>query len=57
MVVGVLLLILLVWLARKVVHKIIGIAVSVGVAAATHGGMQTWIHHLSELPCTAERTW
>ena len=40
------LLILVVWLARRVVHKIIGIAVSVGVAAATHAGMQTWIHHL-----------
>lgn len=46
MVVGVLLLlILVVWLARKV-HKIIGIGISVGVATATHAGMQTWIHHL-----------
>ncbi len=35
-----------VWLARKVVHKIIGIAVSVAAAAGTHAGMQTWIHHL-----------
>ena len=41
-----LLLILVVWLARKVMHKIIGIAVSVGVATATHAGMQTWIHQL-----------
>ncbi len=40
------LLILVVWLARKLVNKIIGIAVSVGVATATHAGMQTWIHHL-----------
>ncbi len=47
MVVGVLLLlILVVWLARKVVHKIIGVAVSVAAAAATHTGTQTWIHHL-----------
>lgn len=41
-----LLLILVVWLARKVVHKIIGIAVSVAAAAGTHTGTQTWIHHL-----------
>ncbi len=40
------LLILVVWLARKVVRKIIGIAVSVAAAAGTHAGTQTWIHHL-----------
>jgi hypothetical protein len=47
-VVGVaLILILAGWLARKLVSKIIGVAVSVGVAAATtHQGMQQWIHHL-----------
>jgi len=28
------------------VHKIIGIAVSVAAAAAMHAGTQTWIHHL-----------
>lgn len=45
-VVGALLMLILVWLARKVVHKIIGVAVSVGVATVTHAGTQTWIHHL-----------
>lgn len=46
-VVGVaLVLILAGWLARKLVSKIIGVAVSVGVAAAAHQGMQQWIHHL-----------
>ncbi len=46
-VVGVaLVLILAGWLARKLMSKIIGVAVSVGVAAATHQGMQQWIHHL-----------
>ncbi len=37
-VVGVLLLSLVVWLARKVVHKIIGIAVSVAAAAPRKRG-------------------
>ena len=46
-VVGVaLILILAGWLARKLMSKIIGVAVSVCVAAATHQGMQQWIHHL-----------
>ena len=46
-VVGVaLVLILVVWLARKVVHKVVGVAVSAGAALATHQGTQTWIHHL-----------
>jgi hypothetical protein len=46
-VVGVaLVLILAGWLARKLMSKIIGVAVSFGVAAATHQGMQQWIHHL-----------
>lgn len=46
-VVGVaLVLILVIWLARKIVHKIIGVAVSVSAAGATHAGTQQWIHHL-----------
>ncbi len=46
-VVGVaLVLILVVWLAKKVLHKVVGVAVSAGAAAATHEGTQTWIHHL-----------
>ena len=46
-VVGVaLVLILAGWLARKLASKIIGVEVSVGVAVATHQGMQQWIHHL-----------
>jgi len=53
-VVGVqLLLILVVWLARKVVHKIIGITVSVAAAAGTHTGTQTWIHQ-SDQHCHAQ---
>lgn len=39
-------LILVVWLAKKVLHKVVGIAVSAGAAAAVHQGTQTWIHHL-----------
>lgn len=46
-VVGVALVLILVWwLARKIVHKIIGVAVSVAAAGATHAGAQQWIHHL-----------
>jgi len=31
---------------RKIVHKIIGVAVSIAAAGATHAGTQQWIHHL-----------
>jgi hypothetical protein len=46
-VVGVaLVLILVVWLAKKVLHKVVGVAISAAAAAAAHEGTQTWIHHL-----------
>ncbi len=46
-IVGVLLLLILViWLAKKVIHKLIGAGISVAAAIGTHAGTQQWIHHL-----------
>ncbi len=39
-------LILVVWLAKRVMHKVVGVAISDGAAAVAHEGTQTWIHHL-----------
>jgi len=44
---GLLILILVVWLAKKVLHKIIGVGISVAAAAATHEGTHAWITHLT----------
>ena len=43
---GLVLIILVFWLAKKVLHKVIGTAIGVGVALGTHAGTQQWIHHL-----------
>ena len=46
-VVGVaLVLILAVWLAKKVRHKVLAVLISAVTAGAAHEGTQTWIHHL-----------
>jgi hypothetical protein len=46
-VVGVaLVLILAVWLAKKILHKVIAVVISAVTAGAAHEGTQTWIHHL-----------